>query len=223
MRQMDTIANNLANVSTSGFRREAVVFSEFVVDTGADEPSLSMANGIAKQRDMSQGGLVMTGGTYDFAIEGAGFFQVQTPEGNRLTRAGSFTPSADGTLVAPDGSSLLDSGGAPVFVPLDARNVTLAADGTLSADGAPIAQIGIWSPADPLTMLRAEGTRFDAEGDLVPAEGGRLLQGFIEKSNVDPVSEIARMIQVQRAYELGQSFLDKEDERIRNTLRTVGQ
>ena len=223
MRQMDSIANNLANVSTTGFRRESLIFSEFVVDTGPAADSLSMANGTVRQRDLSQGGLVLTNGTFDFAIEGPGFFQVATPEGNSLTRAGAFTPSANGELVAPDGSLLLDAGGAPVLVPPDASDITLGADGTLAANGVPLAQIGLWLPADPLGMGRAEGTRFDAGENVVPAEDGKIVQGYIEKSNVDSVSEIARMIQVQRAYELGQSFLDKEDERIRNTLRTMGQ
>ena len=223
LKELDTVANNIANMATNGYRREGVVFSEFVVSTGADSTSLSMAHANARMSDMAQGALVQTDGAFDFAIEGPGFFLLATPSGDRLTRSGAFTPSAEGTLVAPDGATLLDAGGAPVFVPSDAARISLGADGTLSADGNPLAQIGLWEPTDPLAMTRAEGTRFDPGGAPVPVDNPRILQGFVERSNVDPVSEITRMIEVQRAYELGRTFLDREDERVRSAIKTIGQ
>lgn len=223
LKEMQTVANNIANASTDGFRREGVVFSEFVVRTGPHSESLSLANASGRSSDMAQGALVQTNGTFDFAIEGPGFFLVATPEGDQLTRAGSFTPSPEGVLVASDGAPLLDAGGAPVFVPVTARSITLGADGTLSADGNPVAQVGLWEPGDPMTMARAQGVRFDTGGDVVPVENARILQGFLEKSNVNPVSELTRMIEVQRAYELGQTFLNREDERVRGAIRTMGE
>lgn len=223
LKELETVANNIANMSTTGYRREGVVFSEFVVDTGRGAASLSMAHANARMTDEAQGALVQTNGTFDFAIEGPGYFLLASPEGDRLTRAGSFTPSAEGILVAPDGAALLDAGGTPVFVPPDADRIALGADGTLSADGNPIAQVGLWQPEDPLAMTRAEGVRFDPGGPPVPAEEARIVQGFVERSNVDPVSEITRMIEVQRAYELGRTFLDREDDRVRNAIRTIGQ
>lgn len=223
LKQLDTVAQNIANMSTDGYRREGVVFSEFVVDTGRGDPSLSMADANVRMSDMAQGALAQTNGTYDFAIEGPGFFLVATPDGDQLTRAGSFTPSPDGQLVAPDGAFLLDAGGSPVFVPPAAGRVSLGADGTLSADGNPIAQIGLWQPQDPLQMTRAEGVRFNPGDAPVPVENGRILQGYVERSNVDPVTELTRMIEVQRAYELGRTFLDREDERVRSAVRIIGQ
>ena len=141
---------------------------------------------------------------------------------NRLTRSGSFTPSATGELVDSDGQRLLDAGGAPVFVPPDAGPVSLSEDGTLSAGGTPLAQIGLWMPADPMTLRHQSGTLFDA-GAVEPAQGAKIFQGFLEDSNVNPVSEIARMIEVQRAYELGQKFLDAEDGRARSVIETLGR
>ena len=223
LKEMQTVANNIANASTDGFRREGVIFSEFVVRTGPNSESLSLANASGRSSDMAQGALVQTNGTFDFAIEGPGFFLVATPEGDQLTRAGSFTPSPEGVLVASDGAPLLDAGGAPVFVPVTARSIALGADGTLSADGNPVAQIGLWEPGDPLDLTRALGVRFDAGGDVIPVENARILQGFLEKSNVNPVSELTRMIEVQRAYELGQTFLNREDERVRGAIRTMGE
>lgn len=223
LKEMETVANNIANMATDGYRKEGVIFSEFVVNTGRGDNSLSMANANGRVSNLDQGALVQTNGTFDFAIEGPGFFLVATAEGDRLTRAGSFTPSPDGLLVASDGAALLDAGGAPVFVPADANRIAVGADGTLSADGNPLAQIGLWEPPDVLAMTRAEGVRFDPGGPPVPTGEAKILQGFIERSNVDPVSELTRMIEVQRAYELGQSFMDKEDERVRSAIRTIGQ
>ncbi len=221
MREMAVVANNIANASTTGFRREGVVFSEFVAGMDQD-PSLSMAHASGRHVDLTQATLAQTGGSFDFAIQGEGFFLIETPQGERLTRAGSFTPSAEGELVTPDGFRLLDAGGAPIFVPPDARGVALARDGTLSAGGQPIAQIGLWQPADPMALRHQSGTLFDG-GPLEPVEEGVVLQGMLEDSNVQPVSEIARMIEVQRAYELGQKFLDAEDERIRGVIQALGR
>lgn len=221
MREMGVVANNIANSSTTGFRREGVVFSEFVVAVDQD-PSLSMANASGRNVDLSQSTLSQTGGQFDFAIQGEGFFLIETPQGQRLTRAGSFTPSAEGELVTPDGYRLLDAGGAPIFVPPDARGLALAADGTLSAGGQPVARVGLWQPTDPLALRYQTGTLFEG-GELEPVEGATILQGMLEDSNVEPVSEIARMIEVQRAYELGQKFLDAEDQRVRGVISTLGR
>ncbi len=221
MRDMGVVANNIANSSTAGFRREGVVFSEYVAALDQD-PSLSMAHASGRHVDLSQGTLAHTGGSFDFAIQGDGFFLIETPQGERLTRAGAFTPNAEGELVTPDGYRLLDAGGAPIFVPPDVKAVAVAQDGTLSANGQPIAQIGLWQPADPLALKHQSGTLFDG-GALEPVENGTVVQGMLEDSNVQPVSEIARMIEVQRAYELGQKFLDAEDERVRGVIQALGR
>lgn len=221
MREMQVVANNIANISTTGFRREGVVFSEYI-KRGEGVPSLSMGYANARVVDLEQAGVSQTGGSFDFAIQGEGFFLIEGPDGQQLTRAGSFTPNADGELVNPDGRRLLDQGGAPVFVPPDAGPVAMSSDGTLSANGEPLARVGLWQPSDPLTLSHQGGTVFTADA-VEPVEGGVVLQGFLEDSNVNPISEIARMIAVQRAYELGQSFMDKEDERMRSVVQALGR
>ncbi|NBB98886.1 MAG: flagellar hook-basal body complex protein [Alphaproteobacteria bacterium] len=222
-RELQTVAHNIANAATTGFRKEGVVFSEYVVALGRDTPSLSMALGNTRQTVQLQGGLSQTNGQFDFAIEGDGFFQLETAQGPRLTRAGIFTPNAAGELVNPDGHRLLDLGGAPIFVPPDAREVTLARDGTLSADGVPVGQVGLFEPADPVTMSRAAGTLFAVDGAVIPVEQPQILQGFLEESNVDPLTEMSRMIEVQRAYERGQRLLEREDERIKGVIQALGR
>ncbi len=222
MQEMRAVANNIANISTTGFRKEGVIFSEHVAALDTAENSLSMAYANGRLIDQRQGPLAQTGGTFDFAIEGGGFFQIATPSGNQLTRAGSFTPSPEGELVTPDGYQLLDAGGTPIFVPSDAGPISMAQDGTLSAGGVPLAQVGIFAPVDPNTLTHQQGTRFTA-GDVEPVETATILQGYVEESNVDAVSEITRMIEVQRAYEMGQTFLDREDERIRSVVSTLSR
>lgn len=223
MREMSTVANNLANLSTTGFRKEGVIFAEHIKALDGNQDSLSMASANVRLTVQQQGTLTQTNGQFDFAIEGEGFFLIETPDGNHLTRAGNFTPNGEGELVTPDGYRLLDGGGSPIFIPPDARSIAVSADGTLSADGVPQTQIGLYKPADPTDLDRKNGVRFQVRGDVIPVENSAIMQGFVEDSNVNPVIEIARMIEVQRAYELGQGFLDKEDERIRGVLRTLGR
>lgn len=218
-REMQVVANNIANAATTGFRAEGVIFSEYIqpVENGK---SLSMGQGNVRNTSFVQGGLSQTGGTYDLAIEGDGYFLIQTPAGERLTRAGAFSPNAEGELVTYDGYPVLDAGGAPVFVPPNA-SIAVSADGTLSADGNPLGQIGLVQPTDAKDMIREDGVMFRADSGFEPAENARVLQGFVEQSNVNPIGELARMIEVQRAYEMGQNFLQREDERVRAAMKAL--
>lgn len=219
--EMQALANNIANASTTGYRAEGVIFAEYVANLGANSPSLSMASAEVRQTVQTQGGLTQTGGTFDLAIEGDGYFMVQTPQGDRMTRSGHFTPNENGDLVTMEGFPVLDGGGAPVFVPQGTRSIGIASDGTISADGQPVGQVGMFVPVDPMSMVREDGVRFVADVGVEPALDARMVQGFLEQSNVNPVLEITRMIEVQRAYELGQKFLDNEDQRIRTVIRDL--
>ncbi|MEP4249634.1 flagellar hook-basal body complex protein [Tateyamaria sp.] len=217
LREMQVVANNIANAATTGFRQEGMIFSEYVSSV-RDGPSLSMGQGNVRNTSLEQGALTQTGGTFDFAIEGDGYFLVETPGGERLTRAGSFTVNGEGDLVTQDGHRVLDAGGAPVFIPPDVGPIAVAPDGTVSAGGGLIGQIGLVSPVDPREMVRQSGVMFEADEGFEPAENARIMQGFVEASNVDSIGQLARMIEIQRAYEMGQSFLDSEDERVRRAM-----
>ncbi len=221
-RALAAIANNVANASTAGYRRQEVIFTEHVEAAPDGGRSISMAKAAVERTDLGQGPLRPTGGAFDFAIEGDGFFMVETPAGDRLTRAGSFTPNAAGELVSPDGYRLLDAGGAPVLVPPDGGQVSLAPDGTLSAADRPIAQVGLYAPVDPKDLVREGSALFRVEGPVDAGEAGRFMQGFVEDANVDPILEIARMIEVQHAYNAGKTLIEREDERVRGVLRTLG-
>ncbi|CUH40650.1 Distal rod protein [Jannaschia seosinensis] len=220
LREMDTIAQNIANANTTGYRAEGLIFSEFVVGGSRGAPSVSFAHANGHSTNLNQGGMERTGGTFDLAIEGEGFFQIEIAGEPHLTRAGAFVAGPDGGLQTPEGHTVLDEGGAPLFVPIDAEAINVAPDGTVSANGQPVARMGIVMPLDPGAMTRVAGTAFAAD-EVAPVEEPRVLQGFLEASNVDPVTEIARMVRVQRAYEMGQGFMDREHERMQSMLRLM--
>ncbi|MRX49246.1 flagellar hook-basal body complex protein [Paracoccus sp. S-4012] len=223
LREMRVVANNVANASTTGFRREGVVFAEHLSATGAQGRAGTLSMGLARGRvaDLRQGALEATGGRFDLGIEGEGFFMLQTPDGPRLTRAGAFLSDAAGNLVNGDGHLVLDEGQAPIALPPGARAIAVGPDGTVSADGEPVGRVGVFTVPDPAALQHRGGTLFEATAAPQPAEDTRLRQGFLEGSNVDPVFEISRLIEVQRSYELGQSLLDREDERIRAVITAL--
>lgn len=220
VRELQVVANNVANSVTTGYRQEGLVFSEFVKDAEHGDRDLSLTRASARNISLEQGSLNQTDGRFDLAIEGEGFFQVETDLGPRLTRAGSFSTNANGALLTPAGDRVLDEAGAPVFVPPD-QPVNIASDGTISADGQPLGRVGLFLPADPYDLHREDGVLFRVDGPVDPVANPRILQGFLEGSNVNPVQQIARLVEIQRAYEMGQSFLDAEDQRIRESVKTL--
>jgi flagellar basal-body rod protein FlgF len=221
--ELQSVANNIANLSTTGYRREGVVFAEMVKALPVEGGSVAMTEARGRYFDSLQGSLEETGGTLDLAIEGDGYFTVMTPAGERLTRAGAFTRNADGIVVNMDGHPLLDEGGGEIAIPFEAKSIGISADGTMSVDGEPLARVGVVTVEDQTKLFREAGVLFRADEAPVPVENGRVLQGFLAQSNVNPVAELARMVDVQRAYEYGQKLMDQEDERIRLVVRTLGQ
>lgn len=220
LKELQTVANNIANQGTSGYRQEGLIFVEHVARRDG-APSLSMAKSAAYATSFQQGELTTTGGAFDLAIEGTGFFLVETPGGVRLTRNGAFSPDAQGMLVNSDGHPVLDAGQAPILLPGTPNEVAIAADGTISHDGRPLGQIGVFEPADPALLRRETGVLFSTDAELQPSQNTKLRQGALEGSNVDPMGQIARLIEVQRAYELGQTFLEQEHERARSVTKTL--
>ncbi|MCF6274160.1 MAG: flagellar hook-basal body complex protein [Robiginitomaculum sp.] len=231
LKEMNVIANNIANASTTGFRRESAIFSEFVVQAGADNPAAHtdrMKSSVAIGRlgahysDFTSGSLSRTGGALDLAIEGDGFFLIGTPNGEHLSRAGRFMTNQDGSLVTPDGHFVLDEAGSSIQIPPDAGLISIGGDGTISAGGEPLGKIGLVN-ADQANLTRIGGNLWQAKDGFTPVENPTIVQGYLEDSNVNPVLEMARMIEVQRAYEAGQKLLEIVDERVAKTISAIRQ
>ncbi|MCP5412442.1 MAG: flagellar basal-body rod protein FlgF [Alphaproteobacteria bacterium] len=204
-RAIDVIANNIANASTPGFKRESAKFEEYVADmnpaegqTGTQQISFVKDAGIV--RDSSQGQLNQTGAPFDLAINGKGYFAVQTPQGLRYTRDGHFSLDAAGQIVNSNGYVLQGDGGAITITP-DDGDIRIAPDGTVSGRTGQLAKVRVVDFADDAALTKEGANLYSTDqAPTVPAVLD-IRQGALEGSNVQPVLEISHMIEVMRAYE----------------------
>ncbi|MCF6328404.1 MAG: flagellar hook-basal body complex protein [Henriciella sp.] len=219
MQEMQVVANNLANSSTTGYKADRAIFAEFLASTGPKTPSISMGGLAAHTFNFDEGGLKFTNGQFDLAIQGDGFFVIETAQGQRLTRAGHFQLSAESILVNANGDSVLGAGGGAITIPEDATNIQISGDGTISVNGELIDRVSIVTANGP--VLRDSNTQFSAPDGFTETQTATVTQGALEQSNVTPVLEVARMIEVQRAYEAGQALLEREDKRITQLITAL--
>lgn len=221
-RELTTIANNIANISTNGFRREGAVFAEHIKALENGDPSLSIATMTRRFVDLSQGDVTTTNNELDFAIDGEGFFVVETPDGQRLTRDGAFSLNAESELVTSSGARVLDDSGGAIAIPPGSGAINAGDDGTIFAGGQAVGRISVVT-ADPAFLTRAGDNLFHAENGFAAAENPRVRQNALEGSNVNPVTELARLIEVQRTYESSRNLMQQENDRIIRTVQTLGQ
>jgi flagellar basal-body rod protein FlgF/flagellar basal-body rod protein FlgG len=202
---LDTIANNLANVSTAGFRASHNVFSA-VLDTMGNS-TLSTLNQDANdygvlsgtQLDTSQGALVRTGNDLDLAVEGPGYFAVQTASGTVYTRGGNFRVSPQGQLITATGDPVMGDNGPIAIV---GTPVSISQDGTISANGAISGRLKLVEFPPSVQIQSAGGTYYTAPaGAAVPAKDSQVRQGMLESSNVNPVTSVVEMISAEREVE----------------------
>ncbi|MDP7142899.1 MAG: flagellar basal-body rod protein FlgF [Alphaproteobacteria bacterium] len=227
--QMDIVANNIANMSTPGFKAQNAVFSEYMqkpgpsIETDTDDPtSLVMTYG--QFQNDAQGPIKKTGNPLDVALEGPGYFGVNTPDGVMYTRAGNFSVSAEGELVTSSGMKVAGEGGGPISIPADAREIKIGHDGTIATDQGAAGKLMIVEfESSQALEARGNGLYFsDTEG--VPTEGKtRALQGTLEGSNVQPVLEMTRMIDISRSYQRTQQMLQSEHERQRSMIQRLSK
>jgi flagellar basal-body rod protein FlgF len=225
-RQMDVVANNMANINTTGFKAEEILFEEYVMPVardrdfmGIDQP-LSYVQDWATRHVLTGGAIVQTGNDLDVALMGEGFLAVQTAAGERWTRAGSLQLDATGTLVDLNGNPVLGERGPIVFNP-DETGITIAADGTISTSEGPKDRLRVVEFANPQVLTR-EGANLFAGGEPQVATETRVIQGSIEHSNVSGVTEMAEMIRVQRAYESIASIMNQQDDMRRTAIQRLG-
>jgi flagellar basal-body rod protein FlgF/flagellar basal-body rod protein FlgG len=202
---LDTVANNLANVSTSGFRASHNVFSALLATTG-DSP-LSVLNQDANDYgvlggtrfDATQGALVRTGNDLDLAVEGPGYFAVQTANGVQYTRGGNFRVSPQRQLITAAGDPVLGDNG-PITVV--GEPVSISTDGTISSNGAISGRLRMVEFAPNVQMQSAGGTYYTVPaGTATPATKSQVRQGMLESSNVNPITSVVELISAQREVE----------------------
>jgi flagellar basal-body rod protein FlgF len=226
-RSMDVIANNIANVSTPGFKRETAKFEEYVTLVAPSEgqtgmQSVSFVKDAGVSRDLSQGNIQTTGAPFDFAINGNGYFVVQTPNGMRYTRDGHFTLDANGQVVNSDGYALQGDGGAITITP-DDGNVQVGRDGTISGRTGQIGKLQVVDFANERGLVKEGSNLYSTTQALSAAPNATIDQGMLESSNVQPVIEISHMIEVMRAYQATASLSQSQEDMIRQAVSRLGQ
>lgn len=197
-RDMNAVANNIANVNTTGYKAEKVMFTDYLVDDG-NRHKMAFSQDIASYRDLAEGAMESTGNELDVAIEGPGYFMVQAPFGVGYTRAGNFTLNNNGQMVTHDGYPVLDEGGQPIEIPPEAQTIEIGENGLILIDGVEGGVLGVREFANQQELKPVSQNLLRADGGGIEAIASRVVQGAIEKSNVNAVQELTRMIQVSRA------------------------
>lgn len=223
-RQMQVTANNVANMSTAGYKAQGVLFNEELAKAQHGE-KLSMVLDHGTFRRVEQGPLQQTGNPLDLALEGSGFFAIETANGPRYARAGNFSLDMEGRIVTQNGNPVLSDGGQPITIPQGDGQIMIAADGTIStAESGIIGRIGVLRFADEQKMLEEGHGLYNANGEVpVQAENTKVLQFMLEGSNVQPVLEMNRMIEIVRNYQQTQRLLQTDHERQRNVISRLTQ
>jgi len=226
-RAMEVIANNLANISTPSFKREAIEFQQFMVRVpateteGGDTVNVSFVLDHGVTRDLSDGRMDQTGGMLDLAITGPGYFVVQTPNGERYTRNGHFKLDDQGSLVTSEGYQVQSDGGAITLQPQEG-DLQVAADGTLSTNLQLLGKLRVVGFADERALKKVGSSLYEAGAQTPQATTGRVHQGLVERSNVEPVIEIAHMIEVLRAYQMSSDLTKSGEDLLKQAIQKLG-
>jgi flagellar basal-body rod protein FlgF len=224
--QLNVIANNIANADTAGFKVESVMVGadpQTPKAPGARPIQFVYDNGLA--RDYSQGALRPTGGTFDLALSGDGFFQVQTANGPRYTRDGRFGLDAQGQLVTAAGDPVLSDGGSPITLDPTKPPPSIGPDGTIAQGGSVIGKIGVVRFASLAALQKAGGGYFQNVSNIgsTPAPDTKIQQGMIEGSNVNPIQQISQMIEVSRAYEQISNMMNQTGSIYDESIQRLGK
>lgn len=208
-RRLDVVANNVANASTPGFRQHRAEFQSFLVGTGETQRPIEKGFvAISGTRvDDSPGVISQTGNPLDVAIDGSGWFVVEAPAGQLLTRAGNFRMAADGTVVDQMGNAIASDTGAPIRLRPEGGPPSVGSDGTISQDGTTIARLSIVNV--PTERLEAVGDTHmrAAPADMQRAPDATVQGGALEGSNVNPVRGLVELVQLTQEFQTNQKVM----------------
>lgn len=226
-RQMDVVANNLANINTTGFKGEKMLFEQYLMPVASDrdfaypDQPLHYVEDWATIHDMDNGTIEMTGNPLDVALNGEGFLTVQTAAGERYTRAGALQISSEGILVDLSGNPVLADGARVQFDDSD-TDISISSTGTISTNNGSKGRLQLVEFDSPQELKR-EGDNLYSGGTPIAAVATTVTQGAIERSNVSGIREMTEMIRVQRAYESLANSMQKQDEMRRSAIQRLGE
>ena len=226
-RELDIVANNMANADTTGFKVESLMVGE---EPGAPAETASapkpvkfvLDRGLA--RDFGQGAFNETGNDFDFAIEGDGFFKVQTVEGDRYTRNGRFGVDDQGQLTTQAGEPVLGDGG-PITIDPKKGAFHVAIDGTVSQGAEVVGKLQAFRFDDKASLEKTGDNLFRNISNLQPqaAPDAKVRQGMLEASNVKPIIEMTKLIEISRAYESVTRMMESANELTRRSVERLGR
>ena len=227
-REMDVVANNIANVDTAGFKVESLISetkSEPLGGKASGGRNVQYVLDRGLSRDFGQGAMSGTGAPLDVAIEGDGFFQINTDAGERYTRDGRFTLDPTGRLVTGSGHAVGGDGGAEILIDPNDGPVTIARDGTISQGEERIGKLGVVRFASLSGLSKQGDGLYRNDANIAPeaAPDAILHQGSVEGSNVNAVLEVTRMIEVTREYEKVSKLMDQNSDLGRRTIERLGR
>lgn len=224
--QMDVVANNVANITTTGFKASDLLFEDYLMpvardnDFGGGDRLVHYTQDWSTVHDMSAGSIEQTGNDLDVALMGDGFLTVQTPNGPRYTRSGALAIDATGVLVDLNGNPVMGSSGQIKFDDSDV-DITIGSDGNVATNNGSKGKLAIAEFLDPQILAR-EGDNYFSGPAPDAQVATRVMQGAIERSNVSGVTEITTMIKVQRAYQSLANLMQKQDELRSNAIQRLG-
>ncbi len=227
-RSVDIAANNIANMNTAGFKAEHELVAEEPMGRARDIPGGQQIRYVVDWgllRDFRTGALEHTGRPFDLAIQGDGFFQVGAGEDVQYTRDGRFVVNQDSALAAYDGALVLDAAGGPVILPANAEQITISPGGAVLADGVEVARLAVIGFDNLSALEKTGGGRLIApeEAGARPLETPDIRQGFYESSNVNPVLELTRMMEVTRSYQTVSQMLEQQADLSRRAIERLGR
>ncbi len=208
-RKMDVVANNIANVNTTGFQAEKMMFTDYLVDDG-NRNKMAFTQDLASYHEEAPGAFQVTGNALDMAISGEGYFTVEMPGGNRAyTRAGNFQIDGNGIMVTSDGLPVLDEAGQRIQLEPEDRDVTIGDNGLMMVNGQERAIIGMVEFDNVQQLEHVSGSMMVAKNQVpFPAVNSRMMQGVLEDSNVVAVQEIVEMTKTSRGVSNTAKFIE---------------
>ena len=222
-RQMDLIANNIANMSTTAFKSQSPIFEEILVKNMAGETN-SYVSDVGTLRNLQEGNFTPTSSPFDLAINGNGYFVIETPDGDRYTRGGHFVSNEEGELVTSSGLPVLDIDNNTIFIDPEAAPFTVSGDGTVSGQFGEPVRIQVVSFANEQELKKvSDGLYTTAQQPEEPEENIKIVQYMLEDSNVQPIVEMSQMILVHRSYQASGKMNKTGHELQRKMIDTIGK
>lgn len=221
-RQMEVVANNIANMNTTAYRSENILFREYLVTSPAgDQVSYVEDYGIA--RDLREGAMETTSNPLDVAISGPGYLVVETEDGPKYTRNGHLRLDDIGQIVTQEGEPVLDVDGRPIEFANPTVEVTISRDGTITAADGESFRLGVVSFRNEQALQKDANGLYKTDQAPIPVEAPMILQGMLEASNVRPIVQMTRLIDIQRAYEGTQKMMNTDHDLQLDAISRIGR